>query len=45
VSGGVEINPESLVRGDRMKPAPGDKLAETRSKSSAPADGARWWWD
>jgi hypothetical protein len=45
VSGGVEINPESLVRGDRLKPALGEKLAETRSKSSAPADGARWWWD
>jgi hypothetical protein len=45
VSGGVEINPEALVRGERLKPALGEKLAETRSKSGAPPDGARWWWD
>jgi hypothetical protein len=45
VSGGVEINPEALVRSDRLKPAVGGKLAEMRAKSSAPADGARWWWD
>jgi hypothetical protein len=45
VSGGVEINPESLVAGDRLKPAVGAKLTETRAKSSVPADDARWWWD
>jgi hypothetical protein len=44
VSGGVEINPESLVAGDRLKPAVGVKLAETHARSSAP-DGASWWWD
>jgi hypothetical protein len=45
VSGGVEINPESLVRGDRLKPAVGAKLAEARAKSSGAGNGARWWWD
>jgi hypothetical protein len=44
VSGGVEINPESLVNGDRLKPAVGAKLAETRSRSIAPEHDT-WWWD
>jgi hypothetical protein len=44
VSGGVEINPESLVSSDGLKPAAGAKLAETRARSNAPEDGV-WWWD
>ena len=45
VSGGVEINPESLVSGDSLKLVVGTKLTETRGKSGAPDNGAPWWWD
>src|SRR4029077_8033927 len=45
VSGGVEINPERLAGGDHLKPAHGEKLAESRRKSGAAGHDARWWWD
>ena len=45
VSGGVEINPESLAAEERLKPADGAKLTGTRVRHSPPADEALWWWD
>jgi hypothetical protein len=45
VSGGVEINPESLVASERLKLAEGAKLPETRVRHAPPADAAQWWWD
>ncbi|MGE5195255.1 MAG: hypothetical protein ACM3U2_22405, partial [Deltaproteobacteria bacterium] len=45
VSGGVEINPESLVCGERLKPAIGEKLAQARTTSVAQRNNPRWWWD
>jgi hypothetical protein len=45
VSGGVEINPAALAGSENLKPASGEKLAETRIKSRAPTGASRWWWD
>jgi len=45
ISGGVEIDPQSIAAGDHLKPASGSKLAESRSGSAAPPQNARWWWD
>jgi hypothetical protein len=45
VSGGVEINPESLAAGERLKLAEGAKLTVVRNRHSPPADVAIWWWD
>lgn len=45
VSGGVEINPESLVADERLKLVEGAKLPETRTRHAPPADAAQWWWD
>jgi hypothetical protein len=45
VSGGVEINPESLTADERFKLADGEKLTETRVRHVPPADVALWWWD
>ena len=45
VSGGVQINAESLVTEERLKLAEGARLNETRDRNSPPADTGRWWWD
>jgi hypothetical protein len=45
VSGGVEINPETLAGGENLKPASGEKLAEARKKNLGRARDSRWWWD
>jgi hypothetical protein len=45
VSGGVEIDPESLAAEERLKLAEGTKLNETRVRDTPPAEVAQWWWD
>jgi hypothetical protein len=45
VSGGVEIDAESLIADEHLKPAEGTKLTETRTRQVPPADTAVWWWD
>jgi len=45
VSGGVEIDAESLVADERLKLAEGAKLSETRARNALPADEMQWWWD
>jgi hypothetical protein len=45
VSGGVEINPESLTADEHLKLAEGAMLRETRDRHSPPADVSQWWWD
>ena len=45
VSGGVEINPESLVADEHLNLAEGAKLTETRERHSPPKDAVQWWWD
>jgi hypothetical protein len=45
VSGGVEINPDVLIDDEQLKPAKGEKLAETRRAAVRAAQTANWWWD
>ena len=44
VSGGVEINPQSLAGGENLKAATGDSLATARRNAAADKNTS-WWWD
>jgi hypothetical protein len=46
VSGGVEINPRTIIGRTARKEAPTKRrLAETRNANRVPKDAERWWWD
>ncbi|MGH7201873.1 MAG: DUF1598 domain-containing protein, partial [Planctomycetaceae bacterium] len=45
ISGGVEINPASLVTEDVLSESPDARLDELRKQHVSPAEDGRWWWD
>lgn len=45
ISGGVEIDPDSLASGDHLKLTSGEKLTAVRGKSESRKEETRWWWD